>query len=426
VSGWAVPAIALVLLVFAAVSKRLAGTPITAPIVFLTAGLLLGARALGVVDADAAGEAVKLMAEVTLGLVLFSDAAKVDMRSLRKELSVPARLLGLGLPMTIAAGFGVGVLLFGGTAAWPEALLLAVILAPTDAALGQSVVTLPSLPTRVRQGLNVESGLNDGICVPLFLIALAVAHAQSGEIAGGDNASGSLATAPATSGVQLVAAQIGYGVLAGVIAGVVSATILILTARGAGIEAAWAQIVPVAAAALAFTAAVAVGGSGFIAAFVGGLSFGVIRRRVGGDVSHLTEQLGDLSSAVTFIVFAAVMLGPALGLLSWPVLAYAVISLTVVRMVPVGVSLLGTHAGWPTVAFIGWFGPRGLASIVFSILILEEPQALPHQDVLMTTAIVTIGLSAVVHGLTAAPLAERYASWFRGHPRPETLRLEAG
>ena len=425
-SAWAIPTIALVLLAFAAVSKRLSGTPITAPIVFLTAGLFFGAGALGIVDVDAAGEAVKLLAEITLGLVLFSDAASVDMRALRKELSVPARLLGLGLPLTVAAGFAAGIFLFGGTAFWPEALLLAVILAPTDAALGQAVVTLPRLPTRVRQGLNVESGLNDGICVPMFLIVLAVAHAQSGAIASDDNASGSLGSAATHSGVQRVAAQIGYGVLAGVVAGGIAAAILVLAAPRDRIEAAWAQIIPVAAAALAYTAAVALGGSGFIAAFVGGLSFSVIRGRVGGDVSHLAEQLGDLSSAVTFIVFAAVMLGPALGHLSWLVLAYAVVSLTAVRMLPVAVSLLGTHARGPTVAFMGWFGPRGLASIVFSILILEQPRPLPHQDVLMTTALVTIGLSALAHGLTAAPLAERYASWFRGHPRPETLRLESG
>jgi NhaP-type Na+/H+ or K+/H+ antiporter len=421
-SGWGLPAIALVLLVFAALARRLAGSPVTAPIVFVAAGLLLGGGVPDIVHPDVAGDAVKVMAEVTLGVVLFSDAATVDMRSLRKELSVPARLLGFGLPLTIALGFVVGVALFGSAVAWPEALLLAVILAPTDAALGQSVVTLRSLPTRVRQGLNVESGLNDGICVPLFLITVAIAHAQSGPTAGAQNGSAAL---PPTSGVQLVAAQIGFGVLAGVVAGVVGATVLVLTTRHGGIDAAWAQIVPVAAAALAYTAAVAIGGSGFIAAFVGGLIFGILRKRAGGNVSHLAEQLGDLSSAVTFIVFAAVMLRPALSHLSWPTLAYAVASLTVVRMAPVALSLLGSHARWPTVAFVGWFGPRGLASIVFSILLLEEPQGLLHQDLLLTTAIVTIGLSVLVHGLTAAPLADRYASWFHGHPRPESLRLES-
>ena len=172
---WALPTIALALLAFAAVSGRLDGTPITGPMVFTAFGLLVGGDALGLVDPRVSGEAVKLLAESTLALVLFGDAARIDLRALRGEVSLPARLLGIGLPLTLVAGFGVGLVLLG-CLAWPEALLLAVILAPTDAALGQAVVTLPRLSSPVRQGLNVESGLNDGICVPLFFIALAIAR----------------------------------------------------------------------------------------------------------------------------------------------------------------------------------------------------------------------------------------------------------
>lgn len=280
------------------------------------------------------------------------------------------------------------------------------LLAPTDAALGQAVVTLPILPSRVRQGLNVESGLNDGICVPLFLIVLAIARAESGAIGGG-------------AAVRLVTEQIGYGIVAGLGAGAVAAAVLILAGRHRTIDPLWVQIVPVAAAALAYTVAVPLGGSGFIAAFVGGLAFGTIRRRTEGEVSHLIDEAGDVFNAVTFIVFGAVLLSPALGHLSWPVLNYAMLSLTVVRMVPVALSLLGTHARTPTLAFLGWFGPRGLATIVFVILILEEPGTLPHEDLLLLTAVVTVGLSVLAHGVTAAPLADQYAAWFRRHPRPE-------
>ena len=402
---WALPAIAGILLVFAAISGRVAGTSVTAPMVFTVGGLVLGAQAAGLIDVEATSETVKLLAEVTLALVLFSDAARVDPTALRAEISLPARLLGIGLPLTIAAGFGAAVLVLGDLS-WPEALLLAVLLAPTDAALGQAVVTLPILPSRVRQGLNVESGLNDGICVPLFLIVLAIARAESGAIGGG-------------AAVRLVTEQIGYGIVAGVGAGAVAAAVLILAGRHRTIDPLWVQIVPVAAATLAYTVAVPLGGSGFIAAFVGGLTFGAIRRRAEGEVSHLIDEAGDVFSAVTFIVFGAVLLSPALGHLSWPVLAYAVLSLTVVRMVPVALSLLGTHARTPTLAFLGWFGPRGLATIVFVILILEEPGALPHEDLLLLTAVVTVGLSVLAHGVTAAPLADRYAAWFRCHPRPE-------
>jgi len=406
---WALPAIAVVLLGFVAISGRVAGTPITAPIVFTVSGFLLGGEAVGVVDVHATAEIVKLLAEVTLALVLFSDAAHVDLAELRTEISLPARLLGIGLPLTIAAGFGAAAIVLGDLA-WPEALLLAVILAPTDAALGQAVVTLPVLPMRIRQGLNVESGLNDGICVPLFLIVLAIAHAEAGTIGGG-------------AAARLVTEQIGYGIVAGVGAGVLAAAVLVTASRRHALDPLWAHTVPVTAALLAYTAAVPLGGSGFIAAFVGGLTFGALWRRADVDVGnagHMIDEAGDLFSAVTFIVFGAVLLGPALGRLSWAVLGYAVVSLTVVRMLPVALSLVGTHPRAPTVAFLGWFGPRGLATIVFAILIVEEPGELPHEELLLTTAVITIALSVLAHGLTASPLADRYAAWSRDHPHPET------
>ena len=171
--NWSLAVLAVILLAYAAVSGRLAGTPITAPMVFTGAGILAGAEALGLIDPLASSEAVKLLAEVTLALVLFADASRIDLTTLRGEISVPARLLGIGLPLTIAAGFGCAMLVFG-SFTWSEALLLAIVLAPTDAALGQAVVTLERIPSRVRQGLNVESGLNDGICVPLLLIVLGI------------------------------------------------------------------------------------------------------------------------------------------------------------------------------------------------------------------------------------------------------------
>jgi len=405
---WALPAIAVVLLGFAAISRRVEGTPITAPIVFTVSGLLLGVEAAGAVDVHVTAEIVKLLAEVTLALVLFSDAARVDLPELRTEISLPARLLGIGLPLTIAAGFGAAAIVLPGLS-WPEAMLLAVILAPTDAALGQAVVTLPVLPTRIRQGLNVESGLNDGICVPLFLVVLAIAQAEAGTIGGG-------------AAARLVAEQIGYGIVAGAAAGALAAAILVTAGRRHTLDPLWAHTVPVTAALLAYTAAVPLGGSGFIAAFVGGLTFGALRRRADindGNAGNMIDEAGDLFSAVTFIVFGAVLLGPALGHLSWAVLGYAVASLTVVRMIPVALSLVGTHPRAPTVAFLGWFGPRGLATIVFVILIVEEPGELPHEELLLTTAVITIALSVLAHGLTAAPLAVRYATWFQDHPRPE-------
>jgi sodium/hydrogen antiporter len=407
---WALAVVALALLAFAAISGRIAGSPITAAMVFTGVGLLVGSEALGLVEPPPAGETVKLLAEATLALVLFADASRIDVRALRGELSVPARLLGLGLPLTLLAGFVLALMVFP-ELTWPEALLLAVILAPTDAALGQAVVTLTRLPSRVRQGLNVESGLNDGICVPLFWIVLAIAQAESGAI--GDGAA-----------VRLVLEQIGYGILAGVAAGAVAAAVLLIAGRHGHVEGSWRQVVPLAGAGLAFGLADPIGGSGFIAAFVGGFVFGVLRRRAGEEVGHLIEELGEVFGGVTFIVFGAVLLGPALGDVTWSIVLYAVLSLTVVRMLPVAIAMIGTGARKPTLAFLGWFGPRGLASIVFAVLVLEEG-GLPHDDVILVTIYIAIGLSVFAHGLTAAPLADRYAAWFESHPRDALPPLES-
>jgi NhaP-type Na+/H+ or K+/H+ antiporter len=399
---WALPAIAVVILAFAAVSRRLEGTSITAPMVFTGAGLILGGKAAGLVDPSSSGATVKLLASATLAVVLFGDAARIDLRALREEYRLPARLLGIGLPLTIVGGFIAAHLLFG-SLGWPEALVLAVVLAPTDAALGQSVVTLPTLPSLIRQGLNVESGLNDGICVPLFGITLAVASTEA-EITSVHHA------------VALVGEEIGYGTLVGVGVGTLAATVVVFAGGRGLVEPLWLQVVPAAAAALAYTAAAAVGGSGFIAAFVAGLVFGALRQRVGGEVGHLVEELGALLGAATFIVFGAAFLEPALSGITWAVAGYAIFSLTLARMLPVAIAMLGTHARPQTSAFLGWFGPRGLASIVFAVLIVEERGTLPHESLLLTTIYATVGLSVLLHGLSAAPLARRYGAWYSTRP----------
>jgi len=410
--SWGLVTIALVVLAYASVSRRLAGTSITAAIVFTGAGLLLGRETFGVIEPSVSGETVKLLAESTLAVVLFADAARIDLRALRDEYRVPARLLGIGLPLTIVAGL-LAALLVLGSLGWPEALVLAIILAPTDAALGQAVVTLPSLPSSIRQGLNVESGLNDGICVPLFAVALTVASTEAGIMG-------------QTHAATLLAEAIGYGVLFGVLAGAAAAAVVVLAGPRGLVDRSWMQIVPAAGAVLAYASAQGVGGSGFIATFVGGLVFGGIRRRRGGEVGYLMEQLGGLLGAATFVVFGGSFLGPAIANATWAVAGYAVLSLTLVRMVPVAIAMIGTDARPPTVAFLGWFGPRGLASIVFAVLVVEAEGTLPHEQLLLTTVFFTIGLSVLAHGVTAAPLGRRYARWFAEHPDAEKLRVETG
>lgn len=407
--SWTLATLAVVLLAFATISGRIEGTPITAPMFFTAAGLLVGVDALGLVDLAPSGETAKLLAEATLTLVLFADASRIDLRALRGELAVPVRLLGIGLPLTLGAGFLVALAVFG-SLAWPEALLLAVILAPTDAALGQAVVTLPRLPSRIRQGLNVESGLNDGICVPIFFIVLAIAQAEEGAIGNG-------------AGVRLVAEEIGYGTLAGAIAGAAAAGAVSLAGKRGFIERDWLQIIPLAGAGLAYGIASPLGGSGFIAAFIGGLIFGALSQRPEDEVEYLIEEGGAILSGLTFIVFGATLLEPALHRMTLSVVLYAVLSLTLVRMVPVAIAMLGTGARPPTVGFLGWFGPRGLASIVFAIIVLEEG-GLPHDATILETVYITIGLSVLAHGLSAAPFANRYARWYQAHPQEARPPLE--
>jgi sodium/hydrogen antiporter len=391
---------AVVVLGYAGVSRGLERTILTGPLVFVSVGLLVGGEGLGWFGLRIGSGAVRTLAEATLTLVLFADASRINLGALRREVALPARLLGIGLPLTIAAGTGLALLVFG-QLDWPEALLLAIVLAPTDAALGQAVVTDPRLPVRIRQALNVESGLNDGICVPLLFIALAVAEADDESMT-------------AQHAVRLVVEEIGWGIVGGVAAGVLGALVLRFSQRRGLIADDWVQVIPLAAAALSYGIAAPLGGSGFIAAFVAGLVFGILERPSSGEVTYLVDASGQVLNAVTLAVFGAVALGQALDVLDWRMVLYAVLSLTVVRMVPVALSLLGMHARAPTVAFLGWFGPRGLASIVFAVILLEG-SALPHLSLLIPTIAVTVGLSVYAHGLTALPLTELYARWFHAH-----------
>jgi NhaP-type Na+/H+ or K+/H+ antiporter len=401
--------IAALVATFATVSRRVERVGISAPLFFVTAGVLVGGEVLGWIDAAVTTGTVRLLAEATLALVLFSDASRIDLRALGREYALPARLLGIGLPLTIAAGALLALVLLP-QLTWAEALVLAVVLAPTDAGLGQAVVTDARLASRIRQGLNVESGLNDGICVPLLFLALGLAEAESG-----------LESDHAV--VTLLAEKIGYGLLVGALAGIVCAG-LVRLARAHGLaEDAWLQLLPIAAAAIAYGGAEWAGGSGFIAAFVAGLIFGAARERAGAPVTVFMEEAGELLMAVTFLVFGAGFVGPLLAKLDWRTALYAVLSLTVVRMVPVAISLLGSGARPPTVAFLGWFGPRGLATIVFAGIIVDE-SSLPGLEPILVASMFAVVLSVYAHGLSAGPLTARYARWYHAHEERPLMESE--
>jgi NhaP-type Na+/H+ or K+/H+ antiporter len=410
VESWSLAIGAGMLLAYATVSRRLERTVLTAPIVFVTAGLLAGPKGLGWIDADIGSEAVRALAEATLTLVLFADASRIDLAALRREVGLPVRLLGVGLPLTIAAGTALAAVVLG-SLTWPEALVLSVALAPTDAALGQAVVTDPRLPARIRQGLNVESGLNDGICVPLLFIALALAEADEHAVT--DHYA-----------IHLVLDEIGWGIAGGVAAGVLAAAALRLARARRLVTDDWSEVIPLAAAGLSYGIAAPLGGSGFIAAYTAGLVFGVLARSHTGEVTYLVNAGGQVLNAATFIVFAAAALGPALDQLDWRIALYGVLSLTVARMLPVALAMAGMRARRQTVAFVGWFGPRGLASIVFAVIVLEG-SPLEHGGIVIATILLTVGLSVYAHGLTAVPLTETYARWFSRHPEPPAMESAA-
>ena len=407
--AWALAAIAAILLAAAAASGLLQRSHVSAAMFFVTTGLLAG-PVLGVVDLPIAGGPIELLAEVTLTFVLFADASRISLPKLRREYAVPLRLLGLGLPLTIVAGAVVGVVLLPGVGA-AEAFLLAVILACTDAALGQAVVTDERLPSRIRQGLNVESGLNDGLCVPLFWIALSLARVEEG-------------VTTADAALRLVVDQIGFGIVAGVVAGMIGVVALTTGSSRGWIQGHWVQILPAATALLAAGIAVALHGSFFIAAFVAGLVFGSTKQATSGEVTYLVDESGEVLNAITFIVFGAAILGPALGEVTWQIVVYALLSLTIVRMAPVALAMLGTGARRQTVAFVGWFGPRGLASIVFAAMMMEEG-GLPNERTLLVAIVITVAVSVYAHGVSAGPLTERYVAWYASRHRDRLPVMES-
>jgi NhaP-type Na+/H+ or K+/H+ antiporter len=379
-------------LVFAwgTLSARLERFDVTAPIVFVVAGLGLTHGPLAPLGFAPSPELVKALAEITLVLVLFSDASRVGLRDLRTDLGLCLRLLGIGLPLTIGLGTLLALGLFNGMSIW-LALLVGAALAPTDAALGAGVMVNPAVPARIRRLLNVESGLNDGIATPVVLVA--IAGAATAEHAAG-------------IGPGAAAAELALGVLVGAVVGGAGGFVVNVARRREWAAGSFAGSAVLALAICAYACALALHGNGFIAAFAGGLAYRVCGGRRGERLVPYVEETGALVSLLVWLAFGAVAVVPALQSLTWQTVLYAGLSLTLIRMAPVALSLAGAGLGRPAVAFVGWFGPRGLASVVFALLALED-LGKPASAAVSVIAF-TVLLSVVAHGLTADPLAHRY------------------
>jgi NhaP-type Na+/H+ or K+/H+ antiporter len=368
-------------------------------IVYTAFGLILGPLGLGVLDLRVDAEGLSVLAELTLALVLFTDAANANLRELKHSFRIPQRLLLIGLPLTILLGFGAGIFVFDGLTLL-EIAIVATMLAPTDAALGKAVVTNESVPSNIREGLNVESGLNDGICVPILFIFLALATS-----AGAQGGTSLLA-------LKLVAQAIGIGVAVG--AGLTFLGVKLLTrfADRGWVTETWRQLPVPAMAVTCFALAQWLGGSGFIACFAGGMLFGGLEKQHKHKLMLAAEGTGDTLALITWVVFGAAVVGQSIGSFSWEVLLYAVLSLTVVRMLPVFLVLAGMKLRADEKLFMGWFGPRGLASIVFAVIVLNKH--LPGGTTISMTVVCTIVLSIVAHGLSANPLVAVLVERLRG------------
>jgi NhaP-type Na+/H+ or K+/H+ antiporter len=393
--------LALLAFGYALASGRVDRSRISGPIVFVLLGLLLGPWGLGLLALDATIGDLRLLAEITLSMVLFSDAAHADIDQIRRTRFLPRRLLLVGLPLTIVLGLGLGLWLLPGPTLM-ETALLAAALAPTDAALGKPVVTNPAVPPSIRESLNFESGLNDGICVPIIVLLLgAAAGVETGR--------------PLAHVLLTLIEEIGIGLLVGAALAIPGAWLL-GRARAAGwVGPNWAGVPAMGLAVACFALAQAIGGSGFIACFAGGLAFGA-RRPDRHDLLRTTEAAGDVLSLLTWVVFGALVPLETSGAIGWAVLVYAILSLTAVRMAPVWLSLRGTGVAARDRLFIGWFGPRGLASIVFGVLILSAD--LQGGGTIAATIVCTVLLSVTLHGASATPLIRALAPAWADESRP--------
>ena len=392
-NDWAI--LAAFVFIYGIIAERLERTPISGAIVFIVFGLFFGPFGLGILNFNVTSENLKLIVELTLALILFTDAANADLTVLKSSIRLPCRLLLVGLPLTILLGFGVGRLLFPDFSL-VEAAILATMLAPTDAALGKAVVTNPHVPAKIREDLNVESGLNDGICVPILFALLAIATNQNTE----------------GSTTQLVlglfAEEIGIGVLVGASLAFLGTKLGQFCADRNWLSKTWKEVSVVTLAIACFATAQSLGGSGFIASFVGGLVFGGTARR--SDKEELlqgSEATGDTVSLITWVAFGSAVVSLAIGQLTWQIALYAILSLTIVRILPVFLCLSGIALDVESKLFVGWFGPRGLASIVFAVIVLDAN--LPNSEMLAIAVVCTVILSVLAHGMTANPWAKRYS-----------------
>lgn len=378
---------------YSLVSARLERTVLTAPIVFTTAGLVVHACSVRIPNGPEAMKIFLHLAEIGLVMLLFTDASRTNLQVLGRIRNLPVRLLSTGMLLTIFLGAVCAKLVFPGLSLW-EAGILSAILAPTDAGLGQVIVNSSRVPMKIRQALNVEAGLNDGLSVPFLMFFMALAQSPH--------------TTAEPSLLRFMLEQLGYGAAVGCGIGFFGGWLLGRAQARKWVAESFSKLGLVALPGLCGLVSEAVGASMFIAAFVAGLAVQVRFQDAGKHSVEFTEDWGQIINCSVFFLFGLIVAG------NWQqcgiaAVGYAVLSLTVVRMLPVAISLAGTKLDRSTVLFMGWFGPRGLASIVLGLVYLEQHLGSTGQATIRLAVMVTVFLSIFAHGLSALPGISFYA-----------------
>jgi len=386
---------ALLIFVFGLFSRLSERSPVTAPMVFVAVGMVISPYGIDFLKAGINAPLVRVVAEVTLVMVLFVDASTIDLRSLIRERGVPFRLLFIGLPLTMALGLLSARLLFDNMNSW-ALCLMAFILSPTDAALGQAVVKSAVVPENIKRAINVESGLNDGIALPPILVCIAELSATAAESASGHY------------WIGFTLKQFLFGPLLGGLVGWLGGVLVDKASQAGWMNSTFQRLTSASLAVLAFALAEMVHGNGFIAAYFGGLMLGAHTPIVRERIQEFGEAEGQQLQLFIFLLFGLIMVPRAASYWDSGAWLYAVSSLTVIRMLPVAVSLVGTNLGWPSIAFIGWFGPRGIASILYLLLVGISLGVAGHEQ-MISIVVLTVLLSVFLHGISAVPLSRMYA-----------------
>ena len=388
---------ALLIFAFGLVSRFAERNSVTGPMVFMTVGILGSSLALGFVHVTPDMGPVKLVAELALTLVLFIDATMINRGVFaRGSRAILVRLLLIGLPLTMLLGTVVGAWMFEGIGIW-AVVLMAFILSPTDAALGQAVVKSEAVPIDIRQSISVESGLNDGIALPPILIVMALLGAEAGDHEG--------------AWLGFVIKQVTLGPVVGLAVGWIGGMLMQKMSEKGWTEETFQRLSALPMAILAFAFAESVEGNGFIAAFVAGLGFtaAISSEHVRHQVQEFGETEGMQLILVVFLIFGLAMVPAAVPYWGVRELIYALLSLTVIRMLPVAVSLTGSKLDWSTIAFIGWFGPRGIASVLY-LLMAVAAIGIDGYERIMSVIVLTIMISVFAHGISATPLSRLYGA----------------